>query len=256
MPPDKGLAARPRTPVSREVHPPCSITVVVAGGSVARWRGLSRCLSKEAGFVLLRCSSSLEEAFRYCQKLAPCVLIVDQTLIEKLDPVEFGATVDFGRAIQVLASVETDDARALENLLRIGCAGYLQGEPSSALLRRAVRTAAVGELWGSRKILSRIVRSFLLAESPRKLTRREQEILQLIALGHKNREIADQLFISRETVRWHMRSLYAKIGVQDRLSAAFHAWEHLSGDANTTPAVVRKPPESLRPPKVAAVSVG
>jgi DNA-binding NarL/FixJ family response regulator len=102
--------------------------------------------------------------------------------------------------------------------LESGCSNYV--------LRKAVRSIAAGELWASRRVVSRLIQDFLLAESLKELSPREHEILTLIGQGYKNREIAERLFISTETVQWHMRGLYAKIGAKDRLSAAVFAAEH------------------------------
>ena len=152
MPPDMGLVARPRK-VQTRYPQSSSTTVVIAGGSLGKWKGIGRCFSKEAGFVLVRCSSS-SDVFSYCLKLAPCVLIVDQAFLEGVDAVDFGNMVDFGRSIQVLVSLESKDPATLENVLRMGCAGYLFGEPSRSTLRRSVLAVASGELWASRIVVS------------------------------------------------------------------------------------------------------
>jgi len=101
-----------------------------------------------------------------------------------------------------------------------------------------------------------MIRDLLSAESPRKLTRREKEILRLVGQGYKNQEIAEQLFISRETVRWHLRSLYPKIGVQDRLSAAFYATETCGGELEAAAFIPKKLPEGSRQPKQLVTSTG
>ena len=208
-------------------HPPFStISVVVGGGSLSQWQGLTRCFSKDHGFVLIRCSDDVSEVFSYCQRLIPCVLIVDQSFLQKVAPAEFGNLVDVGRAIQVLVRSEREDPRSLESLLRLGCMGFLAEGNSAATLRRAVCKVATGELWASRKLISQTLRRLLLAKSQRTLTAREIQILKLIASGCKNKEIAEQLTISHDTVRWHVRTLYAKIGVRDRLSASIFGTQY------------------------------
>ena len=239
----ENLGPRPKPGQEKAAHPP--ITVVIAGEAhVGKWDP-GRALSRDRGFVVVGCAEALE-ALACARRLAPCVAIVPPAGIEAMDPADFGNSVGFGRKVRVLVPVETEDREMLENLLSMGCAGYLTGRPTPATLRRAVRAVAAGELWASRKLLAGIVQSLVEAGSPRKLTRREKEILKLIALGYKNREIAEELFISRETVRWHMRSLYGKIGVEDRLSAAFYAWEHLAEECNLTAGTPKRPPDSVR----------
>ena len=91
----------------------------------------------------------------------------------------------------------------------------IQRNASEALLLKSIETIFAGELWVPRAVLSQMVRTSL-GNNPLKLTSRETEILDMITRGLKNQEIADLLFISRETVRWHIRSLYSKIGVGPR----------------------------------------
>ena len=84
------------------------------------------------------------------------------------------------------------------------------------------------------KTLSRIFQDMLRAMKYR-LTFRESEILGLLAEGLKNGEIAERLCISLQTVRWHLRSLYAKLGTHDRFSAASRVsfqWEQESPSRN------------------------
>jgi DNA-binding NarL/FixJ family response regulator len=111
----------------------------------------------------------------------------------------------------------------MEHYLRLGCSGVIPRAVSDETFGRAVHAIFDGEIWVPRKVLSRLVQSFLFGEPERRLTRREVEVLKLICLGSTNQQIADELFISRETVRWHVRSLYSKIGVNDRGSAILYA---------------------------------
>jgi NarL family two-component system response regulator LiaR len=73
-----------------------------------------------------------------------------------------------------------------------------------------------GQLWFPREIISRVLKGLLIEEDLNRLTSREIEIVRLVGSGLNNQEIADKLFISRETVRWHVRALHAKLGTKDR----------------------------------------
>jgi len=252
--PNESPGLRMRSTARGQLHQSGSIPIIIGGGSLANWKSLGRCFSKEAGFVLVRCSDVPVEVFSYCQRLMPCVLIVDQPFLEKVDPVEFGSLTDFGRSIQVLVMTNAETEGLAEGCLRMGCAGIVREGASAASLRRVARALASGELWVSRRLISRLVQELLASESPKKLTRRETEILSLIGQGYKNQKIAEQLFISRETVRWHVRSLYAKIGVQDRLSAAFYASEYLGNSSRPLFGAARRPPAVVRAVKTVTTS--
>jgi DNA-binding NarL/FixJ family response regulator len=190
-------------------------------------------VAKHPGLVLTRCVAAPADVLAHCRKLIPCVLVADQGFVEAIDPAEFTSLIDFGRSIQVLVELQQEDRETTEKLLRLGCVGVFSKASSVAAVARAVAAVASGELWVSRKIVSRLLRAFLLHERC-KLTPRETEILCLISEGLKNHEIARRLFISSQTVRWHLRSLYSKLGVHDRLSAELHALGMLAQRAGGT----------------------
>lgn len=203
-----GLGASPAQP----------IRVVVSAGLLPV-EDLEQCFTPEAGFVLVLGSASRGGVFLCCEALKPCVLVVDESVLRAIAPEEFKRITDYGRSIQVLVRVAEFRADLLEDLLRLGCAGCLTADSTAAQLKRAVQSVASGELWASRKQLSAMLRESLSESGQPRLTAREQEILNLMGRGLSNREIAEELCISRETVRWHQRGLYAKIGVHDRSRA-------------------------------------
>jgi DNA-binding NarL/FixJ family response regulator len=103
--------------------------------------------------------------------------------------------------------------------------GFLRVDVPRGHLLRAVDAVASGEIWAPRKFVSQLCRDLLSADDPLKLTTREEEVLVLLAAGHSNRKIAESLFITRDTVRWHMRAIYRKLGVHDRWSVRSYAIE-------------------------------
>ena len=205
---------------------PRSITVVLAAAELAKRKGISRCFSERAGFVLVRCPNSAAEILACCQKFAPCVLILTEVLTLADELADFLRFAKALRGVRILALGPHDSPGTARDVLRAGCMGFLESGCSNYMLRRAVRSVASGELWASRRVMSQVIQELLLAQSEDKLTPREHEILDLVGQGCRNREIAKRLFISAETVRWHLRGLYAKIGVKDRLTAAAFAVEH------------------------------
>jgi DNA-binding NarL/FixJ family response regulator len=205
------------------------IRVVIQSPEIWNRKDLNRHLPARQGFVLLERNGGLEDILADCEKMAPCVLVIDQVLMQTdgFDLDHFGARVEFGRAVQVLVVGPKRDPGLVEELLRIGCVGFVTQDVSSAVLKKAVRSVALGEFWADRRVTSRVVQQLLSQSGSRTLTPRERQVLWLIGQGLKNRAIAERLYITRDTVRWHIRSIYSKIGVHDRLSAALYAQEHL-----------------------------
>lgn len=205
------------------VEEPCCVPVLVPEDNLSRWRALRQCLTARTDLLVVRCPSPSTDVLKHCSRLMPCLLAIDLSLLDQLDPDRFRRTVDYGRAVSVLVRVQHEDPDTLDRLLRLGCMGFVTERASATVVGQAIRALAKGEIWVNQRFLGEFLRSLLSAQSPRNLTSREAEILRLISSGHSNREIAQELFISRETVRWHIRTLYAKIGVRDRAAAANHA---------------------------------
>jgi DNA-binding NarL/FixJ family response regulator len=107
----------------------------------------------------------------------------------------------------------------LAEFLHLGFFGTLHPDTPAPDLRRALHAVAGGELWFPRKVMSRAIRTLLPTIAATRLTAREREVLSLMEQGYSNREISEALYISRETVRWHVKSLNSKIGKVDRWRA-------------------------------------
>lgn len=209
---------------------PVLTPIVVAHPKLLKWKGLRRCFSQRDGFLLVEGSESFDQLLTHCQRMAPCVVLADEAFISRLEPAEFSALVDFGRSVQVLVCAAARDDRIVQNWIRLGCMGFVPEDASPAVLRKAVRAVSQGELWTERRLLTRVLQQLLMATRSPKLTPREKDILKLIARGYKNRNIAEALSISHETVRWHIRSLHSKLGLQDRLGTALFAQQYLEDE--------------------------
>ena len=118
--------------------------------------------------------------------------------------------------------------------LRAGALGYLLKDAPSEKLSEAIRVAARGESFLQPSVAAKVVAEFarltnkgnlLLRSLIEPLSGREQEILVLIATGASNREIANKLFLAEGTVKNHVTSVLAKLGVRDRTQAAPRARE-------------------------------
>lgn len=97
--------------------------------------------------------------------------------------------------------------------------GVLQKDANAEQYRRVASAVRNKELWFPRPYLSQRTRKFASDSFPQALSSREAEILRLLAASYSNQAIADALYISRDTVRWHLRSMYTKLGISDRRAA-------------------------------------
>ena len=164
---------------------------------------------------------------RFCKLVGPAILIIDYDALEQLGSQQM-PEVEYLSTVEVLVLSNSPNEDIYKVALLGGCSGVLALDSSPQQLRTVVAAIREGDLWYPRAILSALARRWMLNQSisRKKLTEREEEILRLLGMDQKNQEIADQLFISRETVRWHIRTLYAKIGVSNRSEARQYALKH------------------------------
>jgi DNA-binding NarL/FixJ family response regulator len=132
--------------------------------------------------------------------------------------------------VRVVMLTAFSDSERVFAALKAGAVGYLLKNVSPDEIRRTVERAAVGEPMLSGEIAGRVLREFEREreeerdrEQLARLTAREEEILKLLATGDSNREIGKRLFISEQTVKNHVASIFRKLQVNDRTKAALLA---------------------------------
>jgi NarL family two-component system response regulator LiaR len=185
------------------------------------WKRLSRVMVEQecsGEFILARSSEAPEELIPLSRRLIPALLVIEEA---KLDNLPFRELREFisSREIQILVFTDKDDQVSLEYFFHKGCSGAVPADVTNTTLLKAIRAIFAEEIWLPRRVLSKLARDNAAKNTLRGLTPRESDILRLICQGNTNQEIADQLFISRETVRWHVRGIYSKIGVENRMGA-------------------------------------
>lgn len=138
---------------------------------------------------------------------------------------------------RVILLTSTEDSDLLSQSVRYGVSGIVPKKSPTELLLKSIRKVNAGELWLDRTTTADVVRQLAgkpipeprhapKTDKPVALSRREREIVALVAQGFRNREIADKLFISEQTVKNHMHNIFEKVGVQDRLELALYAIYH------------------------------
>ena len=127
-------------------------------------------------------------------------------------------------AVRVLALTMHDEEAHITSMLQAGAAGYLLKATGMSELVTAIETVAQGESYFSQEVSATMMRRFMKHQasqnpsaisSPEQLTRREREVLVLIAEGYTNPEIAEKLFISPRTVDTHRRNLILKLDAKN-----------------------------------------
>ena len=181
---------------------------------------LAHVLDDEADIVAVGLAATLAQARARIVSASPDVLILDRRLPDG-DGVDALAELKSLRPrmnVLVLTATSSDDV--LVRALEAGAAGFLSKTRSLAEVTTAVRAAAQGEASISPEILARLLPKLTRVPGPDPaLTRREQEVLGMLAHGLSNAAIATELSVSVNTVRNHVANLSAKLGAHSKLEA-------------------------------------
>lgn len=189
--------------------------------------GLSRSMS-EHGFDVVGEARDGVEAVNMAYSLTPDVVLMDVSMPE-MDGVE--ACRQVRQAVpgtKVVMLTMHADQDVLANAIRAGACGYLVKDCSTEEIADAVRMASQGDTALSPQLAASMldeVRKLDMAPSreDRVVTKREEEVLQLIADGCSTSEVAEQMYISQKTVKNHLASIYQKLDARDRTQAVLQA---------------------------------
>jgi two-component system, NarL family, response regulator NreC len=205
-----------------------AIKIVLADDHAVVRKGLRLLLDGEDGFEVVAEAGTADDAMRYVRAHRPAVLVLDLNMpgtLSSLDAIpQVGAAGDGTRVVVLTMQEDPEFARqALGN----GAAGYVLKEAADDELVEAVRRAAAGDTYLNPRL------GAALAAAPPKpagppddLTEREVEILKLIALGHTNVEIGEQLYLSVRTVESHRAHIQQKLRRSSRAELVRYALDH------------------------------
>lgn len=115
--------------------------------------------------------------------------------------------------------------KQLKELVLRGVVGILPPSADSDLLKKALKAVLSGELWLDRNTIIKLLSAMKCPERNVALARREREVASLICQGYRNKEVAQKLNISEQTVKSHCNRIYKKLGVSDRLQLALYSYK-------------------------------
>jgi DNA-binding NarL/FixJ family response regulator len=189
--------------------------------------GLSRSMS-EHGFDVVGEARDGVEAVNMAYSLTPDVVLMDVSMPE-MDGVEACRQVRLAvPGTKVVMLTMHADQDVLANAIRAGACGYLVKDCSTEEIADAVRMASNGDTALSPQLAASMldeVRKLDMAPTreDRVVTKREEEVLQLIADGCSTSEVAEKMYISQKTVKNHLASIYQKLDARDRTQAVLRA---------------------------------
>lgn len=191
------------------------ISIVLADDHTVVRRALRVLLDEEPDFEVVAEAGDAEETLRYLRGHKPDVLILDLNMPGRpsLEAIPEMREVSPGTRIVVL-TMQKEPAFARQ-ALQLGVLGYVLKEAADDELVQAVHKAAAGQTYLQPALGAQLAAEPEMPPTP-DLSERETDVLRLIALGHTNTEIAEQLYISVRTVETHRAHIQQKLGVSTR----------------------------------------
>ena len=240
QPADAGSRDRPPAGSGRREGPPGggqpaggrSISVLIADDHPVVRQGLRVLLEVQDDIEVIGEASDGAEAASMAAELRPDVMLLDLKMPGMRGPEVIEDLTARRIPARILVLTSVTDPAAADAAVRAGAAGLLYKDVDPDALVRAIRSVHDGNLLLSAEAAETLIRRGAdrgAAGGLGALTAREREVLGLISRGRSNREIARALHVSEKTVKAHVSSVLAKLGVQDRTQAALYAVAH-AGD--------------------------
>jgi DNA-binding NarL/FixJ family response regulator len=211
-----------------------TIRVAVVDDQEVVRSGFAALLGTQPDFEVVGMAGDGVAALELCRERRPDVVLMDVRM-PAMDGIEATRRIvlEVGAGTRILVLTTFDLDEYVYEALSAGASGFLLKDTTAEALFEAVRVVAAGDALLSPRVTRRLITEFArlrptpptTPEALRELTRRETEVLRLVADGLSNAEIADRLVVSEETVKSHLSHVLAKLGVRDRVQAVVVAFE-------------------------------
>jgi two-component system NarL family response regulator len=207
--------------------------IIIVDDHVLFREGLAAIVRSEPDIEVIGQAGSVQEAIKGVLELKPELVLMDFGLPDGNGADATRAILKEHPACKIIFLTMSEEDEDLFAAIRSGAKGYLLKNMHPAKLISTLRSVQKGESALSRSMTLRLMEELARTKEPQRagegdptLTRRELEVLRELAAGLSNQEIAKRLFISENTVKYHVHSILEKLNLPDRRDAAIYAREH------------------------------
>src|SRR5215470_17397069 len=223
-----------------------TVRIVIADDHPIVRDGLKKLLLLEDDFEVVGEAGDGREVISKVQEVDPDVLLLDLRMPNLDGLAALQALQQTNKRTRVIVLTASEDKNEFVQAMKLGCSGIVLKQTAPDLIVKSIRKVHAGEIWLDSHTTAAVMRQFSTAldggtggqgagkgreRSP--LSTREREIVALVAQGYKNKEMAEKMFISEQTVKNHLHNIFDKLGVSDRLELALYAIHkglHLTGE--------------------------
>lgn len=189
-------------------------------------RGLSLFLQRFEDLLLVGETTLSDNIIQICADLQPNVVLID-IAPNVVDMTVIHMIKETYQHIQIAVLTTLSDTQSITSAIQAGATSYLLKNISDDQLANAIRATYQGQRMLSPEVTQMLINAAIRpSEIKYRLTEREIEVLTLMADGLNNREIAEKLFVSRSTVKYHISGIFAKLNVSNRSEAIALALKH------------------------------
>lgn len=210
-----------------------AIKIMIADDHALIREGIKQILELESDISVIGQASNGEEAFDMAAELNPEVILLDINM-PKLNGIEtLRKFKDMGIKSKVIILTIHEDKEYILKTLKLGANGYILKDSSADVLIEGIRAVYKGEKYIQPSVAELVSESSTYDDycnaslvKINSLTKREYEVLILIAEGLNNKDIAERLYISEKTVKNHVSNIFKKLNLNDRVQAAIFAYKN------------------------------
>ena len=215
-----------------------AIRVLIADDKSLFRDGLANLVSAQEDLEIAGTVDAASQANEQIRNVQPDVVLLGWPAGSAAGQRIFAAIQEARLGTKVILLVADNAKEDCLEAIRQGCSGLVPKKTSTELLLKSIRKVHAGEFWLDRMTTGEVLRRLAkkgagnvaarqgLREQGAALSGREREIVGLIAQGFKNKDMAERLFISEQTVKNHLHNIFDKLGVSDRLELALYAIHH------------------------------